>query len=190
MIRHTYEDRSKANILSLYKSLVRPHLEDCVQVWRPYLQQDIDNIESVQRRATKMIDGLQSKSYEERLKATGLISLEMRRLRADLIEVFKIVHGLEDLDPCYFFKFAADTVTNTRGHPYKIIKPGLTKSLMCRQYFFSQRVINEWNSLPHDAVTAKTVNSFKNHIKQLFVQNRGITRSQRWFISPVLTSTS
>ena len=58
---------------------------------------NIDNIERVQRRATRMIECLRSDSYQERLNKTGLISLEMRRLRADLIEVFKILHGLEGL---------------------------------------------------------------------------------------------
>ena len=86
IIRRTYDDKSKENIVQLYKSLVRPHLEYCVQAWRPYLQKDIDNIEKVQRRATKMINGLSQLSYEERLKRTNLMTLELRRLRADLLE--------------------------------------------------------------------------------------------------------
>ena len=97
IINRTYDFKGSSNILKLYKSLVRPHLEYCCQAWCPYLQKDIDNTEKVQRRATKMIPELSSLSYDERLERTGLISLEMRRLRADLIEVFKIVNGFEKL---------------------------------------------------------------------------------------------
>ena len=80
MIRMTYEDRSKNNLVPLYNSLVRPHLEYCVQAWRPYLQQDINNIEGVQRRMTEMMRGWKlEEEYEQRMKTTKLMSLEMRR---------------------------------------------------------------------------------------------------------------
>ena len=80
-------------ILQLYKSLVRPHLEYCVQALRPHLQKDIDLIEGVQRRATKMIPNLKNKTYEERLNNLQLTTLETRRLRGDSIEVFEICKG-------------------------------------------------------------------------------------------------
>ncbi len=102
MIRRAYDYRSKENIVSLYKSLVRPHLDYCVQAWRTYYQKDIDNIEKVQRRALQMINGLERMSYESRLEKAGLMTLETRRLRADLLEVFKIMHGLEGLEPSDF----------------------------------------------------------------------------------------
>ena len=76
------------DILNIYKSLVRPHLEYCCQAWRPYLQKDVDNVEKVQRRMTKIISELSQLNYEERLFTTNPLSLEMCRLRADLIEVF------------------------------------------------------------------------------------------------------
>ena len=87
IINRTYSCKSK-DILNLYKSLVRPHLEYCCQAWRPYFQKDVDNIEKVQRRMTRMIPELSQLNYEERLCRTNLLSYEMRRLRADLIEVF------------------------------------------------------------------------------------------------------
>ena len=64
----------------LYKSLVRPHLDSCVQEWRPHLK-DIEMLEKVQRRATRMVDGYRGMEYEERLKRIGLTTLEMRRER-------------------------------------------------------------------------------------------------------------
>ena len=95
--RRKYEDRSKNNLVPLYKSLVKPHLEYCVQAWRPYLQQDINNIEGVQRRMTKMTREVEEEEYEQRMKTTKLMSLEMRRMRSDLIEVYNIMHNLEGL---------------------------------------------------------------------------------------------
>ena len=80
--------KSKDNILNLYKSLVQPHLEYCCQAWRPYLQKNVYNIDKVQRHMTKMIPELSQLHYEERLCKTNLLSLEMRRLQLDLIEVF------------------------------------------------------------------------------------------------------
>ena len=59
-------------VLQPYKSLVRLHLEYCVQAWRPHIQNDIDLIEGVQRRATKMIPNLKNKSYEERLNISNI----------------------------------------------------------------------------------------------------------------------
>ena len=67
---------------------IRPRLEFCVQAWCPYLRKDIARIERVQRRATKLIKGLSDMSYSERLSRTGLISMEKRRVRCDLIQVF------------------------------------------------------------------------------------------------------
>jgi ribonuclease P/MRP protein subunit RPP40 len=98
MIKRTFNCLSKEVVLPLYKSLVRLHLEFGIQAWRPYLRKDIDLLEGVQRRATKMIPSLKFKSYEDRLKELELTTLETRRLRGDLIEVFKIFKGLDNVD--------------------------------------------------------------------------------------------
>ena len=185
-INRTFSCNSLHNIMKLYKSLVRPHLEYCCQAWRPYLQKDVNNLERVQRRATRIIPEISKLSYTDRLSKCNLLSLEMRRLRADLIEVFKIVKGFEGIDPNYFFKFINDT--RTRGHHLRIYKQ--TCRLDIRKYFFSQRVIFEWNNLSLDTVSATTINGFKKAIQPLFQKVRGLYISQRRLPAPVLKAPS
>ena len=103
MIRRNITYKEKSLIIPLYKAIVRPHLEYCIQAWNPYLRKDVDMLEKIQRRATKLIPGLRDLTYEERLNECGLTTLETRRLRGDQIEVFKILNGYENIDSNIFF---------------------------------------------------------------------------------------
>ena len=82
----------KKLIIPVYKAIVRPHVVYCIQAWRPYGKKDIDTLERIQRRATKMIPELRDLSYEEGLEECGLTTLETRRLRGDQIEVIEWVY--------------------------------------------------------------------------------------------------
>ena len=118
------------------------------------MRKDIDRLEKVQRRATKMIEGLEGYGYLDRL---GLTTLETRFVRADLIEVYKIFNGLNSLDPPRRY-FVRD-VGVTRRHSFKLFKKRV--SLDVGRYKFGNRVCKVWNLLTEDVVSAGSLNTFK-----------------------------
>ncbi|KAL7637927.1 UNVERIFIED_CONTAM: hypothetical protein RMT77_011540 [Armadillidium vulgare] len=115
-IARNFEYKSKNIILPLYKSLVRPHLEYAVQFWSPYLKKDIDKIERIQKRTTKLIPELRGKSYVQRLRELDIHSLETRRLRGKLIEVFKILNKFDNVDYKQYFRYDLNDLTRSNGH--------------------------------------------------------------------------
>ena len=166
-IGRSIEYKSKATIITLYNSLVRPIMEYCVQAWCPYYRKDIDKLERVQRRVTKMIPSLRNKPYEERLKELDLFPLEHRRLRGDLIQVFKIIRGIDNMD--YSKYFSIDNSNYTRGNGCKIIGKSFNSNES--KNFFFNRIVNVWNGLPREVIECSTVDTFKRHLDKYFASN-------------------
>ena len=163
LIRRLFTYLDKDMMRLLFCALVRPHLEFGNVAWSPRLKKDIEIIEKVQERATKVIPGMKGLTYEQRLKKMKLPSLKYRRKRGDLIEVFKYVNGHYSTKENLLTK---DTSTRTRGHAHKLLKKSC--NLNVRQHFFSFRVVNTWNNLPSTVIEATSLNSFKARLDKHF----------------------
>ena len=162
IIKRTFSSLDQSSFIQLYKSIVRPSLEYCSQVWHPHLKKDIQKLEKVQRRATKSIPELRNYSYPERLEKLKLPSLSYRRHRSDQIQTYKMFKGLEDIDPNKFFKLRINS--RTRGHQFKITKNRVKTKR--RQNVFSHRTVTEWNNLPEHVVNSPSINTFKANLEK------------------------
>ena len=169
-INQSIEYKSWEVMLKLYKALVRTNVEYCVQFWSPNYRKDINKLERVQRRFTRMLPGFRHLSYRERLNKLGLYSLERRRLRGDLIEVFKILRGIDRVDVNRLFPLRVGEI-QTRGHDLRV--RGQKFKGNTRGYFFTQRVISVWNELPVDVVEASSVVSFKVKLDR-YMDRKGV----------------
>ncbi len=170
LIRRTFTYLDTALMKQLFTSIVRPHLEYANVVWQPYLKRDIELLERVQHRATKMVPGLAKLSYEERLKRMDLPTLVFRRARGDAIEAYKYLHGKYCVDSEALLPKHDSTGPRTRGNGLKLQKREC-RSLR-RSNFFSMRVVNTWNSLTDEVVMAPSVNCFKGGFDRLNSRNR------------------
>ena len=136
-----------------------------MQVWNPYLKKDIDLLEGVQRRSTNMILGYKHYCYKDRLTLCQLSTLEGRRLRGDLIEAFKLLKDLDQINYNNFF--VLDVNTSRKKLPaWKVAKP--RARLDIRLHNFSHRVVNCWNNLPVEIVECHAINNFKYKLSNVF----------------------
>lgn len=165
IIRRTFVSLDSEIFKSLFKALVRPHIEYANQVWSPYLVKDIEIVENVQRRATRMVPELKGLSYEERLRKLRLPTLAYRRARGDLIEAYKILTGKYD-DACTRGILKLREESRSRGNSLKLFKS--RSRLDVRKYAFPSRVVNNWNQLPEWVVTATTVIQFESRLDKFW----------------------
>ena len=154
VLKKSYNTRDKMTICTLYKDMVRSHLEYGNAIWGLFYQKDILKVESIQRRATKLISELRDKTYEVRLKELEVSSLVYRRRRGDMIMMFKVMYGLVRMDSSILLTSAI--LGRTRGHNTKVYKSHAVKT--ARSNSFSQRVVTNWNTLPNYVVNAPSLN--------------------------------
>ena len=155
--------REKSLMLRVYKTLIRPHLEYCVQLWNPAAEHGnwslIMRIESVQRRFTRMIEGVGLLPYSERLQILDLTTLAERRSRGDLIEVYKASQGLSQLDGVLNFSRSGLNI---------ICKPGKCKDSKINRFrrnFINDRIMLSWNKLPIEVKISSNLNFFKSNLE-------------------------
>ena len=155
-IKRQFRTRNKETILTLYNALVRPHLEYAVQFWSPSLRKDIERLEAVQARATKLIPSIRHLGYVRRLERLNLYSLEKRRLTGQLIETFKMLKSVNNIDYRQLFTFSNN---RTRSNGWKLELKRFNTS-QCGN-FFTYKIAPIWNRLPAEAVNSASVEQFK-----------------------------
>ncbi|KAJ7409614.1 hypothetical protein BTVI_56046 [Pitangus sulphuratus] len=149
-IKHSIASCSREVIVLLCSALMQPHLEYSIQFWSH--KKVIKLLESIQRRAMRMVKGLEGKPYEEWLRSLGLFSLEKRRLRGDLIAVYNFLMR----------RRGGVTSDRTRGNSMKLSQGRF--SLDIRKRFFTRRAVGYWNRLSTEVVTASSLTEFKKHL--------------------------
>ena len=160
LIRRSFSYLSCYLFRKLYLTFVRPHLEYAQVVWSPHSKKLVNMLENVQIRATKLVDGLSSLDYPERLRKLNLPTLLHRRERGSMIELYK-----------HFTVYSEETLSSafqprkrvTRSHNYQLMErnPGDgVNGTQANSFYY--RYARMWNELPANITEAETLNSFKN----------------------------
>ena len=172
-ITKSFRSKNIWTLMKLYKSYVRPKLEYNTPVWSPYLLKDINAIEKVQKRFTKIACrrcNIQFTSYTDRLIKLNLLSLQNRRIRFDLITLFKIVNKMSDLDFNSYFILQSSPF-NLRNNKTKIVpkKQRFTSSAWNGSFF--ERAPRYWNKLSNDITSVQSINTFKIKLNSISYDN-------------------
>ena len=170
-ISHTVSYRDKVTFLQLFRTYVRPHLDYCAAAWSPWTLGDREVLEKVQRRAIGMVTNFRGRTYEEKLAEAGMTTLEERRRRGDLLQAYKVIRGVDDVDPSLWFDMvqprAGAMTTREVSGAHNVKREERQINTEIRKNFWSQRIIDPWNNLPDEVKQAESLNVFQNGIDNL-----------------------
>ena len=171
-IGRAFHYRKAAYLIPLYKTFIRPKLEYAVAAWSPWTVQDIETLESVQRRVVRMISDRRGNTYEQQLQNLGLTTLAERRIRGDVIQAFKVLNGMSRVDKNEWFNLREnEEIRSTRANTCMTDEGAVRREnvmhmesvrLETRKNFFNVRVAKEWNRIPDRVKNQQSINAFKN----------------------------
>ena len=147
MITKAFHYRDRYVFINLYKQYVRPHLEFCSPAWSPWTQADINCLENIQQRAVRLVSGLRSQDYKDRLQELKLLSLKDRRIKTDMITTYKILNGFDRVDSSTWFKQINQTRRTRLNADPANLESSFSKTEI-RRNFFNIRLPDIWNKLP------------------------------------------
>ena len=170
-MRRSFSYLDPMSFKKLFCAFVRPHLEYGQSVWAPHLQKNINAIEKVQIRATKLVDGLKNLEYEERLRRCDLTTLRFRRMRGDMIEMWKHfnVYDRDILSPSFTPNERPVRNGNHKFQLYQRRSGDGERGVQTNSYYF--RTTEMWNGLPTSVVESKTIDSFKNNLDRAWADH-------------------
>ena len=164
LIRRSFNCLDQHLFRKLYVTFVRPHLEYAQAVWAPYLAKHINMIENVQKRATKLVNGLHDVDYPDRLQMIGLPTLTHRRVRGDMIEVWKHFHTYDRSTISNAFKPRERVI---RRHNYQLFNNKSKDGVRgIQRNSFYHRVVDVWNHLPKNVAESKNIDNFKANLDE------------------------
>lgn len=165
MLLKCFHTRDRVLQIKLFNTFVRPILEYNSPVWCPHMIKDVTVIERVQKYFTKNLRGLKCLSYKQRLNILKQPSLQSRRIRSDLIYLYKILNGFADANLKCLFTAASSVSTcerNLRGHAYKLFVPKPRTDML--KFSYTYRVIKFWNALPSAVCESNSLSVFKRKV--------------------------
>lgn len=166
-ILYSFKSNKLTTYVQLFKSYIRPIIEYNSSIYKSHLKSDIRKIESIQSKYTRGVCqklNIKFKDYHDRLQILNMETLEIRRIKSDLIITYKLLHNIIDIGPNNLFTTSnLHQNYNLRRHRFYLNKPELSKTII-RRNFLSQRIISTWNKLPEHLVMSESLEIFKNKL--------------------------